>query len=260
VGVSVLAALSGALGFLTRLPARHDADAWDAFAATPAAFLPVGYLVGGGAALALLVPAPDPARAFLYLVAIYGVTGINHVDGVADLGDAAVVHGDPERRREVLKDTTVGVGAALAVALVVAGLALAALALADPPRPIAAGIVVAAEVGAKLGMAALACLGDAPHDGLGSTFTGSNGPSALVAPALLAAPAVALTGPNAAAAGALAGALVATAAVLRWSRRKLDGVGGDAFGATNELGRLAGLYGGLIAWSLLPEVSLWTLW
>ncbi|WP_256393713.1 adenosylcobinamide-GDP ribazoletransferase [Natronoarchaeum rubrum] len=252
-------ALSGAIGFLTRLPAGRDADAWDAFAATPAAFLPVGYLVGGVAALALAVPAPDPARAFLYVVAIYGVTGINHVDGVADLGDAAVVHGDPERRREVLKDTTVGVGAVLAVALVVAGLALAALALAGLSWSIAAGIVVAAEVGAKLGMAALACLGDAPHDGLGSTFTAINSPRSLVVPALLTAPAVALTWPSPAATGALAGALVATAAVLRWSNRALGGVGGDAFGATNELGRLAGLYGGLIAWSILPEVLPWTL-
>ncbi|GAA0663211.1 adenosylcobinamide-GDP ribazoletransferase [Natronoarchaeum mannanilyticum] len=258
MGVSALAALSGAIGFLTRLPAGRDADAWDAFAATPAAFLPVGYLVGGVAAAALLVPAPDPAQAFLYLATIYGVTGINHVDGVADLGDAAVVHGDPERRREVLKDTTVGVGAVLAVALVVAGLALAALALAGLPWPIAVGIVVAAEVGAKLGMAALACLGAAPHDGLGSQFTATNGAGSLVVPALLAAPAVALTWPNAAATGALAGALVATAAVLHWSTRALGGVGGDAFGATNELGRLGGLYGGLLAWSLLPEVILWT--
>jgi len=256
--MSALAALSGAVGFLTRLPAGRDADAWDAFAATPAAFLPVGYLVGGVGALVLLVPAPDPAQAFLYLVAIYGVTGINHVDGVADLGDAAVVHGDPERRREALKDTTVGVGAVLAVALVVAGLALAALALAGLPWRIAAGIVVAAEVGAKLGMAALACLGKAPHDGLGSTFTASNGVGSLVIPALLAAPVLALTWPSIVAAGSLAGALVATSAVLRWSNRALGGVGGDAFGATNELGRLAGLYGGLISWSLLSEVILWT--
>jgi len=260
VGVSALAALFGAVGFLTRLPAGRDADAWGAFAAMPAAFLPVGYLVGGVTALALLVPAPDPARAFLYLAAIYGVTGINHVDGVADLGDAAVVHGDPERRREALKDTTVGVGAALAVALVVAGLALAALALAGLPWRIAVGIVVTAEVGAKLGMAALACLGKAPHDGLGSTFTATNGVGSLAVPALFAAPVLALTWPNAAAGGALAGAVVATGAVLRWSNRALGGVGGDAFGATNELGRLAGLHGGLIAWSLLPEVIPWTAW
>ncbi|SNZ12599.1 cobalamin-5'-phosphate synthase [Natronoarchaeum philippinense] len=253
-----LKALAGAVGFLTRLPAGRDADAWDAFAATPAAFLPVGYLLGGVAALALAIPAPDPARAFCYVAAVYALTGINHVDGLADLGDAAVVHGDTERRREVMKDTTVGVGAVLAVALVVAGLALAALALAGITLLAAVGIVVAAEVGAKFGMAALACLGAPAHEGLGSQFTADNGARSLVPSALLALPALALTWPSLAATGAVAGALLAAGAVGRWSDRALGGAGGDAFGATNELGRLAGLYGGLIAWELFPEVIAWT--
>ncbi|WP_128477488.1 adenosylcobinamide-GDP ribazoletransferase [Halorussus pelagicus] len=256
----VLTAVRGALGFLTRLPTGRSEAAWTAFSETPAAFPLAGWVAGALAvtplAVAAISPLPVPTAAFGYLLALYAVTGINHADGVADLGDAAVVHGDPEERRAVLKDTEVGVGAVLSLALVLAGLALAALALAGLPAvspataavgvPAAVAIAVAAEVGAKLGMAALACLGDPAFEGLGSAFT-DNRPAALVAPALVAVP-VALLGVPAVAAlgGALAGAL----GVLRWSRANLGGVNGDAFGAANELGRLAGLHLGVVAWTL----------
>jgi len=241
-----LTAFRGALGFLTRLPVGHDERAWDAFRATPAAFPAVGWVVGALAAIPVLVPLPAPTAAFGYPVALYAVTGINHADGVADLGDAAVVHGGPDDRRAVLKDTAVGVGALLALGLVLVGLALAGLALARRPATGALAVVVAAEVGAKLGMAALACLGDAAHDGLGSAFT-HHSPAGLAAPAVVAAP-VALFGAPAVAAllGALAGAL----AVRRWFVATFGGINGDAFGAANEVGRLAGLHLGVIAWTL----------
>jgi adenosylcobinamide-GDP ribazoletransferase len=256
----VLTAVRGALGFLTRLPTGRSEAAWTAFSETPAAFPLAGWVAGALAAAPFAAagvrPVPAPTVAFGYLLALYAVTGINHADGVADLGDAAVVHGDSEERRAVLKDTEVGVGAVLALALVLAGLALAALALAGLPAttarnaavgvPAAVAIVVAAEVGAKLGMAALACLGDPAFEGLGSAFT-DNRPAALVTPALVAAP-VALFGVPAVA--ALGGALAVALGLLRWSRANLGGVNGDVFGAANELGRLVGLHLGVVAWTL----------
>lgn len=255
-----LTAFRGALGFLTRLPAGRSEAAWTAFSETPAAFPLVGWVVGALVALVLAAgvaaSAPAPTVALGYLLAVYAVTGINHADGVADLGDAAVVHGDPDDRRAVLKDTEVGVGAVLSLAVVVVGLALAGLALADGSPaastagtvvlPVAVGVAVGAEVGAKAGMAALACLGDAAFEGLGSTFTDSD-PAALVGPGVVAAP-VALLGVPAVA--ALVGGVAAALAVLSWSRRNLGGVNGDAFGAANELGRLVGLHAGVVAWTL----------
>ncbi|MFC4553282.1 MULTISPECIES: adenosylcobinamide-GDP ribazoletransferase [Halorussus] len=260
----IVSAVRGALGFLTRLPTGRDRRAWDAFRATPAAFPLAGWVVGALVSVAFLLGLPAPTAAFAYLLAVYAVTGINHADGVADLGDAAVVHGDSADRRAVMKDTDAGVGAVLALALVVAGLALAGLALARV-RPLAAvAVVVAAEVGAKLGMAGLACLGDPAHEGLGSGFT-DNGPTALLAAAAVAAPVLLFGWVGAA---ALAGALVASLAVLGWTRRALGGVSGDAFGATNELARLAGLHAGVVALDaglrvgltngLLSEVLAWT--
>nr|WP_254769446.1 adenosylcobinamide-GDP ribazoletransferase [Salinilacihabitans rarus] len=248
------AALRGAFAFLTRLPAGgRDAEAdWAAFRATPATFPVVGWVVGALAALPLVAAGtlPAPTVALGYLLAVYLLTGIHHLDGVADCGDALVVHGGADRRLAMLKDTTTGVGALLAVSVVVAGVALGGLGLAGLPVAAAVGIAVAAEVGAKVGMAALACLGRAAREGLGSRLTAAADPAAVVAPVALGLPAAALGWPHPAPAVAAGGALAGAALPWAWARRRLGGVTGDVFGAANEVGRVVGLHAGVIAWTL----------
>ncbi|ADB61705.1 cobalamin 5'-phosphate synthase [Haloterrigena turkmenica DSM 5511] len=247
-----IAAVRGALGFLTRLPVGYRDGDWAAFRSSPATFPVVGYIAGALAAVPLLATEtlPAPTIALGYLLAVYAVLGIHHLDGVADLGDALVVHGDRERRREVLKDTTTGVGALLAVALVVAALAMGGLALAGLSPRRAIGVAVAAEVGTKLGMAAMACFGTASDEGMGRQFTTASGPRSFVAPALIALPAAALTWPYPAAAVALGGALAGIGLPWYWATRHLGGINGDIFGAANEIGRVAGVHLGVIAWTL----------
>jgi len=254
------AALLGAVGFLSRLPVGHTEAGWEAFRSSPATFPLAGYLVGALVALPpvigslLPVRVSTPTLAFAFVVGVYAVTGINHADGVADLGDAAVVHGDARRRREVLTDTTVGVGAVLAVALVVVGLATAGAVLAELARlaPVAAlGVVVAAEVGAKAAMAALVCLGDAPHEGLGAALTSAAGPRSAVPVAVATAPAALLAWPRLLPGVAvLAAAALVAGAALWWARSRLGGVSGDVLGATNETARVLGLHVGVFAWTL----------
>ncbi|MFC6787188.1 adenosylcobinamide-GDP ribazoletransferase [Halobaculum halobium] len=261
-----LAALRGALGFLSRVPVGHSEANWEAFRRTPAAIPAAGYVIGALLALPIAAIAAAPARAaavpsetvaVLFVAWLYTVTGITHLDGVADLGDAAVVHGDAERRREVLKDSAVGVGGALALGVVVLGLAAAALLLVDlarlaPNLPVAAvGLVVAAEVAAKAATATLVCLGDAAHEGLGSALTAESGPRSLLGVGVVAAP-VAFVGWPALAPGlaVLAAAGVVAAAALWWARARLGGVSGDVLGATNEVARVVGLHVGVIAWTL----------
>jgi adenosylcobinamide-GDP ribazoletransferase len=249
----VLTALRGALGFLTRLPVGHDEAGWRAFRGAPWAFPLAGYVIGAVLAVPLLLAqtaVPETTVAFGYVAWVLAVTGITHLDGVADVGDAAVVHGDPDDRHAVLKDTTVGVGAAAAVALAFVGLATGALAATSLPLRAAVAAAVAAEVGAKVGMAAVATLGTATHEGLGSQFTERADRSALVPAAVVALPAVALSWPSPVAGGALAGAVAAPLLALWWVRRLLGGVSGDVFGLVNEVGRVAGLHAGVIAWTL----------
>lgn len=250
--MTILAAVRSAVAFTTRLPVGADGSGWEAFRSTPATFPVVGVVVGVLASIPFLGAGtlPAPTVALGYLLALVVITGIHHLDGVADLGDAAVVHGDADRRRDVLADTTTGVGAIVAVAVVVAGLVLAGLELARTPVAVAVGIVIAAEVGAKLGMCVLACFGTASHEGLGSQLTSAVGPTAIGLPTALATPALATTWPHPAGAVALVGALAGAGLPWVWARRHLGGVSGDVFGAANEIGRVTGLHLGVIAWTL----------
>lgn len=245
----VLTALRGALGFLSRLPVGHDAAAWETFRETPSSMPLAGYVIGAFVALPLVLPGPPPTVAFVFVVAVYVSTGINHIDGVIDLGDALAVHGGSTERRAVMKDTAVGAGGALAVAVVVLGLASAGLALAALPRG-AVVIVVAAEVGAKLAMALLVCFGGAPHDGLGAALTERAGPRSAVFVAASAVPVAALLWSRVAVAVAMALSVVTVAlAVLGWARTNLGGVSGDVLGATNEIVRIVALHVGVVAWT-----------
>jgi adenosylcobinamide-GDP ribazoletransferase len=268
-----LAAVRGAFGFLSRLPVGRDERAWEAFRTAPWTLPVAGYglgaLLGGVVAVAVSLPVPAPTVALAYLLAVLALTGINHADGVADLGDAAVVHGDPERRREVMDDTTTGVGGTLALGVVLAGLALAGLAFPALGVVRAAGLVVASEVAAKLAMATLVTLGRPAHEGFGAAVAGELGRADLIVPALLALPVVVL--PGGVGAAALLAALATGAGLLWWSRRCLGGVTGDVFGAANELARVLALHAALVAWHAgaasplavldsVREVLAWTLW
>ncbi|WP_247002320.1 adenosylcobinamide-GDP ribazoletransferase [Halosolutus gelatinilyticus] len=248
-----LGAVRGATGFLTRLPVPYREGDWEAFRETPVAFPIVGFVAGAIAAVPFLAAETLSAAtvALGYVLAVYAVTGIHHLDGVADLGDALVVHGDVDRRREVLKDTTTGVGALLAVSLTIVALALAGLGLAGLPVRAAVGTALAAEVGTKLGTAALACFGTAGYEGMGRQFTAAVSSGSFVAPAIVALPAIALTWPHPAAAIALGGAVAGIGAPWTWANRNLGGISGDIFGAANEIGRVAGAHAGVIAWTLL---------
>jgi len=245
----VLTALRGALAFLTRLPVGTDERAWDAFRRRPYAFPLAGYGVGLLAGLPLLVPVPAPTAAALYVVAVYLVTGVAHADGLADLGDAAAVHGGPDERRAAMTDTAVGVGAVLAVGLALLGLALGALALARIPPPQVLGLAVAAEVSAKLSMATLAGLGEPSHEGLGAQVLGA-GPGGVALAAVVAAPAALLAWPTPAALAAVGAGPVVALGLQRWARAHLGGVGGDVLGASNELARVLALHAGVVVWTL----------
>ena len=252
----VLSALHGALTFLTRLPLGGSERSWEAFRRTPLAFVLAGYVIGAVVALPLAVPLPVPTAAALYLGTLDLLTGVTHAAGLADGADAAAVHDestDRARRRAVLDDAETGVGGTLALTLSLVALALGTLGMAGAGPRVAVTIALAAEVGAKLGMASLVCLGDAAHEGLGSALTDASDATALVPAVLVALPVVALAAPlgTAAVVAALLGGPVVALLALRWARATLGGVSGDVFGATNELGRVVGVHAGVVAWTLL---------
>lgn len=243
----VLTALRGAVGFLTRLPLGRSDRAWAAFGETPAVMVLAAYPIGLLAALSLLW-LPAAVAAISYPLVLVAATGITHADGLADLGDAAVVHGSAADRRAVMADAQTGVGGSLALGLDVVGLTLAGLALAGTPARLALGVVVAAEVGAKLAMVTVAVVGNSAHEGIGAHVVGAS-PVQAIAGAVFAVPAAVVAWPRVAPGVALFAALLGGAVVYAWARDNIGGVSGDVFGAANEVARLLALHAGVVAWT-----------
>ena len=228
------------LSFFTVLPVRA-ASLRDV--ARTVHLLPlVGLFTGSlGALLVLLAFALPPAvAAALALGGVLLAAGFHHADGVLDVGDALMVHGDPARRRAVLKDARVGIGGigALFIIYAPAATALAALAESSPLR--AASTLLAAEIAARSTMLLMLAFGRPAEPGSSSTpfVAALLGPRrtfgialAIIAPIpfLLPAGGVGVTAAFCAPLAALLGLVV--------SHRAFGGIGGDSVGATGELTR-----------------------
>lgn len=231
------------LAFFTVLPVSAPGTSLED-AARRACLLPlVGLFVGlpGAALLLLAFVMPPSVAATLALGAVILAAGLHHTDGVMDVGDALMVRGSPARRREVLKDARVGVGAvgALFVVYAPALAALEALAAAWPVG--AAASLLTGEVVARSAMLLLLVFGRPAGASSSAYFVSSLEKGRRRAVALILAltlpPLVALPlGPSALLVALVVPAMVATAALML-ANRAFGGISGDVAGATGELAR-----------------------
>lgn len=250
-----LAALRGGLGFLTTLPVDQTKADWNAFVANPGVIPLVGYVVGAIAALPFLLPLPDPIVGFLFVFVLYLLTGINHVDGLLDVADGVGTHDGDESARQAMKDSSIGVGAVLSLGIVLLGLFALGQTLAGGSLPVSGpvgivGLVVAAEVAAKLAMILVLARGTPTHDGLGHVLAEGTDGGTVAVGVFFALPVVVFTWPSKAPALALVMGSSTGLVAERWAAGRLGGISGDVVGATNEIARLVALGSGVIAWTL----------
>jgi adenosylcobinamide-GDP ribazoletransferase len=232
--------LKDLLSFFTVFPVR---EASLEEAAREVRLLPLVGLVTGLPGAVLLLAAnvvPPGVAATLALGAVLLAAGLHHADGVLDVGDAIMVHGSPDRRRDVLEDTRVGIGGLGALFLVYAPTvgALAALCATSPGR--AALALFAGEVSARSAMFLALAFGE-PADARSSTVPfvrALSGPRRTpgVVVALLAPLPFLLVTSALAPLAILTAPLVALGA-LRLAAAKFGGIGGDVVGATGEVSR-----------------------
>lgn len=202
----------------------------------------VGLVTGApGAAILLLGYALPPAVvATLALSAVLLAAGLHHSDGVLDVGDALMVRGSQSRRREVLKDSRVGIGGigALFVVYAPAVAAITALLSASPAR--AALALLVGEVAARSSMLLLLAFGRPAEPASSSVafvdaLSGARRISALIlalaAPVLLALPLGWASGLAASV------SFLVVPLALRISDRAFDGISGDVSGASGEAAR-----------------------
>lgn len=216
--------MRSALAFLTPLGgARAPSPA--ALPWFPVVGALLGFLVGAvwWAGTGIWSPAIGAALA---VVADLALTGMLHVDGLADSADGLLPHhGSVERRLEVMSQPDVG---AYGIAVTVGVLLVRFAALSSMhPRPLLCALVW----GATRGVAAVVIprVRYARAFGLPSAFAGATSGIALVLTVL-----VALSVPSAV-------ALLAALAVVAFGIRRVGGYTGDVLGAAIVLGETVGL-------------------
>jgi len=201
----------------------------------------VGALAAGTWLLAAWIWPGTLVPAALAVTALAAVTGMLHLDGLADVADAALAPVDHERRIAILHDVHHGTFGVVAVALVLF-LQVAALSACSPRNGALLLLVSPAAARAALPLA-MRVLPPLPASKLAAAARiGASGGTAVVSLACSLAAAAIL----AAVAGIMVWAVVivsaaGVAALCAW---RFGGLNGDALGAAVELSQTAGLLAG----------------
>ena len=165
------------------------------------------------------------------------ITGYNHLDGVMDMADGVMVHGEPEKKIMVMKDSSVGAGG-VATLFLVASLTIAGLYNILDYHFIL-GIMIC-EMSAKTSLLTTALLSKPLTPGVGSYFMNeTNLGNYLLSTAIvliigyLFAGYVGLFG--------VVGAMISGLIIALVARRNFVLANGDVLGMSNEVGRLFSL-------------------
>jgi adenosylcobinamide-GDP ribazoletransferase len=226
-------AVRALLQFTTILPLGKAVD-FDAFARHSYIYPLAGYVIGTIAAiLAFLVPGRALGAGVAVAAAIL-VSGCHHFDGLLDLGDGLMVHGDRTRRIAALSDRLTGTGG-IALGLLVTLLSFSGLlSVASIPWTI-----LAAEVLAKCSMAVLTVTGTPFKEGMHSYLHGFARPWFLPVSLALCLPVLLFPLGIRGLLAIFTAFLLTVILLLSLSRHLFGGVNGDIVGAANEITRMS---------------------
>jgi adenosylcobinamide-GDP ribazoletransferase len=180
-------------------------------------------------------------NSFFAAVIVYAflmiITGYNHLDGVMDMADGVMVHGEPERKIRVMKDSSVGSGG-VATLFLVASLTIAGIYnILDYNFII--GIIIC-EMLAKTSLLTTALLSKPLTPGIGSYFINETTPSKYFISTAIITTFAFLLGGLVGIFGAL-GAIITGTIIAVIAKRNFVLANGDVLGMSNEVGRLFSL-------------------
>ena len=180
-------------------------------------------------------------NSFFAAVIVYAflmiITGYNHLDGVMDMADGVMVHGEPERKIRVMKDSSVGSGG-VATLFLVASLTIAGIYnILDYNFII--GIIIC-EMVAKTSLLTTALLSKPLTPGIGSYFINETTPSKYFISTAIITTFAFLLGGLVGIFGAL-GAIISGTIIAVIAKRNFVLANGDVLGMSNEVGRLFSL-------------------
>ncbi len=180
-------------------------------------------------------------NSFFTAVIVYAflmiITGYNHLDGVMDMADGVMVHGEPERKIKVMKDSSVGSGG-VATLFLVASLTIAGIYNILDYNFIA-GIIIC-EMTAKTSLITTALLSKPLNPGIGSYFIKETNIPNYFASTVIVGLIAYLLGGIAGIVGVV-GAIVSGIIIATIAKRNFVLANGDVLGMSNEVGRLFSL-------------------
>ena len=203
----------------------------------------VGGLIGlacGLIGMVLFEFLPSDVAGWVLLAALALITGLNHMDGLLDLGDALMVRGTREKKLEILHDMHHGIGG---FALIFFTLVITQSLLVSLRSEIVFALVIS-ETLAKLSMVIMGAVGNPSEAGLGSTFIKSIGRRrrrTLTLSVAIAAVILALALPSAFAAIPLLLSIFFSLVMTRLLQRDFGCITGDMLGSLGELTRALSL-------------------
>jgi len=226
-----MSAVLSLLQFTTILPLGKPQD-FLLFARRSWLYPLAGYVIGGLAAVPVLFIADHTIAAAAAVALVLLISGAHHFDGLLDLGDGLMAHGDREKRIRALTDRQVGAGG-VAAGMVTTLLLFAGLQASAS----AAAAILAGEVCAKFSMTFLTAYGEPFREGIHSCLHQEARPYFPFLAVLLCLPLFLLPVAPMKVAGALAVMVICPAVLLLVARHLFGGVNGDVAGASNEITR-----------------------
>lgn len=256
---SFLLALRSGFGFLSTIPVGLTMEGLDEFFKRTYLHILVGAVLGllmGVFAFLSMMTLPQQISAIMIVIFVYYLTGLNHLDGLADFGDGVTAHGSVEKKIRALKDVALGIGGVgfctmgiLAFYSSIASLQSEALLWADNSMRTAAAILFSsmliAEVSAMQCMLTIAAFGKSIHEGLGSILVqNTTFPKyivGLLGSVVICSLALLPFGIWYCGIIALIASIISAFLVLNISNRHFRGMNGDVIGTSNEVGRTIAL-------------------
>ena len=239
--------LLSAIQFLTRIPTPAQPYAADSLSRSVKFFPLVGLLIGGSAALLnyVLTPhLPRPVAAFFLVIYLLLITGCLHEDGLSDAADGFGGGNNREQTLLIMRDSRIGTygGAAITLSLVGRILLLSYL----PPMQIAQ-YLIAAHILCRWTTLPLSYFlpparnqTSVEYSGQGIRIANLTTTATLIVGTLFSFAIVILLLRTHSAAPILS-AIAISAITALYYRKRICGVTGDCFGATNQLAEI-GVY------------------
>lgn len=219
------------LQFTTILPLGKPCDL-KLFACHSYLYPLAGYVIGALVALPVFFIADPVIAAAVAVALLLLITGAHHFDGLLDLGDGLMAHGNREKRIGALTDRNVGAGgiaAGIAVTLILfAGLAEASSILYA---------LIIGEVCAKFSMAFLTAYGKPFREGIHSYLHQNSRQYFPALSFILCIPLFLIPIPPVKIVGAFLIMIICPTLLLVVSERLFGGINGDVAGASNEITR-----------------------